>query len=601
MRIVAALATLLAILGVYYYFKEVHLVRLDEAEKAESRLAAIEPEKVDRVLLKRPDSGEVEISKEAGEWRISRPMQAEADREKVDMIIATASGLKKERVIGEVADLSEFGLDAPIWLEFFHEEKAMGVIKLGARNPSGDGVYAQAGGGEEVFLLSRLEAEDLAISFFDLREKRFYRKSAQDLSAFEFAVKDGLRIRAEKDDGGKWTITHPLKAPASSLAVDSLVNKFLHATASGFYDEDIKDLEEYGLDSPFLEFTAYFNGGETGRRMAIGAAAGTDAYYALWPEGHKAVRVAGDQFKTLPGTVIDLRVRELAVFEAREVTGFSIEKKGAAVQVVKVPSADGGAERWMMEKPSRAEADPVQVSRFLTAAKGLEASGFFEDAEGMEAVRAALESPDMIVTIKPAGEPLVLRFSRTPDGKAYYASSSLRDDLMMAPIGNVAALDKGVFELLERRLLKMSSADVWKVRIERLGEVFEVVKNEDGYMLVLPQKARLSANEYSDFLWTILELRFAGVINEGGKDDDPRFDDPVVVISVFGRDGGLLEKVEIARSGVEKEWYASRAWGMPGIYDIDRFFVEDDLTLALEKVSGILAEEPQGGDGLFRR
>jgi len=599
-RLVLAGIMLAALLGGYYLYKEVWLPRKEAEEERTALLLSVEADKVEKIRVSRPGAELVEVIRENGVWRVVKPLEAEADQKVPTRAAKVAQALKAKQDLGETSDLAQFGLDEPVVLEYIHQGTGRrAALRLGGRDMVTGGVYAAAEDKNHVSLLEGITAEALDLSLILLRKRNFFDKEFDDLVAFEFTQEKMGKIRVERGDEGKWRITSPVNAPASTLKVDALAKRFLRVKAVGFHEEQTDDLSGYGLAEPQVKFTAYFARDDSGRSITLGSATQGGAVYALWPDGKKVVRVIEEVLKDLPNSIMDIRSLSLVAFDMTQVTGITIVSESKILELRKRPSRDGSPDLWDIVQPVRTPADPVGISGILNGVNRMEAASFPTSQDVERLAREALEKPEIQVTLDRKGGPINIRFARSPKAGQYWAAAEGNEEILLVGEDAVGRLRKGVFELRERRLLAMRSDDVGKVRIERLGELFEIEKNGDDYMVTKPERIRIRPGEWTEFLWAVLELRFADVVSEDQQaPDDPAFQKAVMAISIFGPDGKLLERVEIAKAIDDDKWYKARLAHRPGLYDVDWFYVEDDITLGLGKLLG-KGDPKESGAGIL--
>ncbi|MDH5477223.1 MAG: DUF4340 domain-containing protein [Nitrospinota bacterium] len=602
-RLAAAVLILAALLGGYYLYKEVWLPGKEAEDKKASLLLSVDAGKVERIRVRETGAEMVEVVRQNGQWRLMAPLETEADQKTANRATLIAEALTFKQDLGQVENLEEFGLDeghAKV-LEFIHQPGGeSATLRLGAREMVGGGLYASVGGANHVYLLDGFTAEGLDLSLILMRKKNFFDREFEDMQALEYSRPGMEKIRIERSGDGEWRITSPVQTQASTMAVDGLAKKFLRMNAIGFHEEDAADLAPYGLDKPRMEFTAYFSKDDSGTKITLGANTPSGAVYALWPDGKKVVRVVQEMAESLPGSIMDLRELSLMSLDITSVTGITVTTEKQRLEIKKKVSADNKPDRWEIIEPVRTLADPVGVSSLLNAARSIKAAAYPGGKEEALLAGKTLEKPDLELRLDTDKGPVTARFSESRNKAKYWAAADGNPEILVVAAEEVKPLRKGVFELRERRLLAMASADVTRVRIERLGETFEIEKNADDYMVILPERARIRHGEWTEFLWTLLELRFAGVISEEKiEDGDPAFGKPAMVITIFGESGEMLERVEIAKSVDDDKWYRARLANRPGLYDVDWFYVEDDVTLGLEKLLG--ADRPgEESQGFFR-
>jgi hypothetical protein len=150
-------------------------VRLRRAEQAAgggrgSKLFAVDPARVREVRVAGAD-GPVRLVRDGAGWRLTAPVEAEADRDAVARLLDTLAGLRRRATsapAGETAgELRFYGLDRPrTRLEIVLDDGRVERLALGDDNGFDGTTFAMPTSGEVVFIPSyaRLDLEQSVTS-----------------------------------------------------------------------------------------------------------------------------------------------------------------------------------------------------------------------------------------------------------------------------------------------------------------------------------------------------------------------------------------------------------------------------------------------------
>ncbi|HTN44040.1 MAG TPA: DUF4340 domain-containing protein, partial [Nitrospiria bacterium] len=167
------LAAVLLLLGVYLVVVEIpHRKKAGEAEQNADRLFKFESADVDTVELRYP-SGLIELRKTPeGQWRLTKPLEVDADQREVQSLITTVADVRYTRVVeDQAANLSEFGLAHPnVDITFTLPDRAERLL-IGDDGPMPSTVYIQKDGDPRVVLAQQWIKGSLTRTAFDFRTK----------------------------------------------------------------------------------------------------------------------------------------------------------------------------------------------------------------------------------------------------------------------------------------------------------------------------------------------------------------------------------------------------------------------------------------------
>jgi hypothetical protein len=209
---------------------------------------------VRRVSLDRRDDTLV-FEKEGDKWRIKGPIDARADKSRIDQVLNSLSALKAKEFADEGgAKLSRFELDHP-WGKvdlYLGDNLEMKSLLLGGTKGKAGDVYAKDVSRDPVFVIPSYFVKQVTKELDDFRDKKLLEFEKDQLK--EIRLTDPLRtIICEKDTTGDWyyyTGKDPVRYPASSSAIDRLVSDLSSLHIQSFVGVQGKTLRPYGLDNP---------------------------------------------------------------------------------------------------------------------------------------------------------------------------------------------------------------------------------------------------------------------------------------------------------------------------------------------------------------
>lgn len=248
------LAAALAGMGAWIWFYEIEGedARV-EAEDAEKQVLQLDRDAVTGVSLTN-SAGTFELVRDAGAWHITSPRALDADREKVEDIIAAAEGLKSVRILKDAAGrLDAFGLAEPAATLTFKTAEGSSTLAIGGAAPFSGQYYVRRGDETDIILvadpLKGLTETDLD----GLRNHKVVDVVARDVRAFTVAG-EGLPGLSARRRGPAW---YADGAGASfrlkKRSIDDLLYDLTQLQAVGFVDDPTA--VDGAFESPRLTLT----------------------------------------------------------------------------------------------------------------------------------------------------------------------------------------------------------------------------------------------------------------------------------------------------------------------------------------------------------
>jgi hypothetical protein len=565
----AALAVILAALGVFYYVYEIRLApEREKVEARKGRIFAAEPAEVTAVEVKR-GAELLKFQREGDGWRMLAPVATRADRGAVEELVTSVITAKADREISaSPASLAEFGLDAPkadVTLTL-KDGKQLG-LQLGGKNPTGVWVYGREPGKSAVVALPDGVLRDATRPVADFRDKTVLAFDRTSVTGVDIATPEE-RLGLQAADG-KWTLTGAAPRPADGDVVSDFLEKLGSARVKEFVAEAPASLQSFGLDRPVrVDVHTGRDKDRATKTLLVGRADATkQGVYAMRPGESSVLLLPEELNKALPRNAAALRDKTVLAFDRDKIARIEIDGPKGTVTLARENN------QWRITAPEALAADQVEAGALIQKLRGLKALAFLsEDGSG---IARHLAKPTLRVTVTDqSGAATTLLLGPSPerrgDQPSAYAAVADRGPLVLV---NAAALDdlgRAVDDLRDRRLLgNLEPKDVQRVTVRR-GDKTAVLerKGEGEWRMAEPAKGAAKSGKVDDLLYTVRGLKWQNVVAPGGE-DPARYglDAPQLEISLGRGDGGEIGTLLVGKRDGDRVYVRTKA--SPTIYALE--------------------------------
>ena len=454
---------------------------------------------VARVELSGAGGPEVAFERRGGDrWQMVTPVEALADRGKVDSFLASLKNLRKSRDAGVVEGPADrFGLGSPRVVKLLGPGGAsapLATLELGdGKSLAGLRYVRPAGGPIVVVDALPLAAADQPAA--DWRERSLL--DASSLDVWRLKIGGPGRDLAAARRGQHWQITGPIQAPGDDGKFEGVVADLtaLHAEdgAKGFVAEGVTDWKKYGLDTPDLTIEVGGGGGPDGKerdektatqvvRVSAPLPGKPDRAYARRDDQDDVILVNPKALASLGKSANDLRSHKVANFDKAKADYLVIRVGTSEHELARTPAG------WAVVRRSGGKVEPVGkadeplVATLLAKLEGLETSEFldpkhypearldapaaavklWEVGSSSEALRAAAEGP--------TGEPTLdlTLGNRNPLAKVVYARSAGDPSTLLAlPEAIMEAFPSGPLAYRDRTVLSQDRFALDRLTVRR--------------------------------------------------------------------------------------------------------------------------------------
>jgi len=332
-------------------------------------------------------------------WKMVAPLEAKADKTKVNDLISTINGAKVKEFIDDTPqDLVKYGLNPPRWrLSFFiGDDRAEKSLLLGDEDTAKGGVHAKRGAMDHVFLVETKLLEKIPQDAGDWRDRMLMAFKREEVEKVEIRTGDDTTAVACVDHCGqipddRWQIKQPMEAKADAVKVRTLLRSLEELKVKTFVAEMAEDLTPYGLANPAAQISIWRKENTDPITVLLGREdADKGGYYLKLAERPAVYLIDTKDYSDLVKKAPDLRDRKLLAFKARDVRKLEIKHADGEVVI------EGDGESWSQIKPAKAKLDAYKVRSLLWKLEDLEfkeewkATVVAADVHGLDTPSAAV-------------------------------------------------------------------------------------------------------------------------------------------------------------------------------------------------------------------
>lgn len=413
---------------------------------------ALDQTQVKRVEVQQGDQVIAVESEGDKGWKIVAPLEAKADKTKVNDLISTINGAKVKEFLDDAPqDLAKYGLNPPRWrLTFFiGDDRAEKSLLLGDEDTAKSGLNAKRGAMDNVFLVETKLLEKLPKELSDWRDRALMVVKRDDMERVE--IRDGdskLEVACVENCGkipdDRWQLKQPLEAKADAVKVRTLLRNLEELKAKSFVSEAATDLSPYGLDHPAAQVHIWLKEKSEPVTILLGREdADKGGRYLKLAERPAVYLIEAKDSADLLKTAPELRDLKLLAFKARDIRKIEVSQPNATVVL------EGDGDTWNQVQPTKAKVEGHKVRSLLWKLEDLE----FKDEWPATAVAPdvhGLEQPAATVTLWGQGGKKLetLKLGKKLEGKDWVYAQIESSPMLYAVDGKILGdLPKGTGDI----------------------------------------------------------------------------------------------------------------------------------------------------------
>jgi hypothetical protein len=520
-----------------------------------TRVVQINRTNVQRITIQNGDSV-IKIKTDGDAWRMTAPVEDDADTTVVDQLLDAVQNLRPEDLISDLGKgekkrqmLKDFGLMKSRLRLRLEGNQMPPEIQFGQDTAVQGRNYLRVGDDDAVYVVENDLKNIVSKSPEDFRDHRMTPFLTTLIDRAIFQVSGGtIEVARDQDN---WQLVRPIKARASNDAVVDVLTKLNQTQISKFVGADkSRNLSSFGLDSPDDILTLY---GGDGKKFEIDIGgpvpSNAQAVYAGIPERNSVVEVDKAFANRLNITPDDLRDRKIARLNSDLIDRITIASSGQ--QTIILAREEN---RWHFLSPMEAPADPTNIGRLIQELNDSEVTEFVSDT-ATDLAKYGLDQPKLSITFSSfasentaesnAGEVVLstLEFGKSENGVTY---GRVREEPYIFSIADQVfdSLPKTKFNFRSLDVVNLKREDLVSVHVEKAGEQpLDLVRGPKGIWELNDLAERQNDSQIQVFLTALTGLRAAFWSGEPSHDTD--FNQPVLAIKIVYKDGDQNRETEI--------------------------------------------------------
>jgi hypothetical protein len=307
-------------------------------------------------------------------WRMTRPLQARADGER---IVDALQQLQTARVTQFItdesnADLGAFGLqpaDLDLWLG--HGTNFVTGIHLG-KNPANDSaqIYAKREGWNAIVTTAKEPFSPWRGSVNDFRDPHLLELTSP---VNEIEVRGGNKFTLQRQGTNDWIIAGE-KFPADAENAQAFIQLLSQLRVAGFVKDVVTspDLQAYGLATPTRQIILLSTVGDTNSVIAqLAFAVQTNGIFVRRTDEDFIYSITAEDFNRLPEAGWEFRQRRIWNFTESEVAQITLHQNGKTRTMI-----HDGSNKWSLAAGSQGMINPPAIEETAHRLGELTAAGW---------------------------------------------------------------------------------------------------------------------------------------------------------------------------------------------------------------------------------
>ena len=361
-------AVFLFLIAVVFLLDFMTRSKSDEEEK----LIGFSSDDVQKITFKKEDGIITFLKDEKGEWLITVPIEAKADKHEVSRLAEDFSELRLERVVEEEPeDLSKYNIPQREITLWYKDKSEPLKILIGMENPLDSTFFAKREDEPRIVLIPGHLKSLMEKKVVDFRQKDVFRFERDEVKSIRLRAKNKQWEALKRED--EWHFEKPVKALAQKSKIDDILDSLSNLKAKEFISEEKNEgeLKKYKLDTPEYEITLGMP--LANQKITFILQKNEDKVYATTSLSSKIISAEEAVLSNLEKEADELREKGVAGFYSWEAYQLYLKKEMLELKVIKDEE-----DKWRFESPEKEAADGEKIMKFIRKMESLEADGFID-------------------------------------------------------------------------------------------------------------------------------------------------------------------------------------------------------------------------------
>lgn len=350
---------------------------------------------------------------------------------------------------------------------------------------------------------------------------KIFPTSKDDIAEYRLVFQDKT-VRVAKTEKG-WKLLEPLVDKGDQMTLDNMAANLTSSITLRVLKEETseKDLEEYGLDKPYMETFAKLADGSVVGPALMGDMSPFGGYVYMRKPGDKNIYLANALFrKGLDKSLYELRDKIVLHFDEKMLKEIVLAAPGERVKAVKDERG-----MWSIAHPKELPVDyEVMKNMFLALRDGRIKRFVEEEAESLEPY--GLKVPAYRYTFSPLddGSTATLLIGKSLEmGEGVYAKYQNSPKVFALGGELWDKLPKSLYGFRRKHIISFSNRDIRKIEIEQKGLKLVSERNEeDEWSITSPRKLEGGYYEIHSYMYAVKDIEALRFI-QGSSDNAPEY------------------------------------------------------------------------------
>lgn len=564
LRTTLVLLVLAVGLGVWIKFFESKKPNTVEAERQAGNVVNFDREKLEGIAIQNGDD-RIELQRQNGKWRLTQPVQDQADGAAVDNLISDIENWRKDgavpakEVTADKGRMNEFGLVQPKLRLRLIAPDGPPEILFGKDTAFEGKMYVRFADSKDVFIAPQNVRADISKKPDDFRDRKLTDLTTAQVTRAVLKSPAGEIELLKKSE--HWEIVKPLQARGDDQKISDLLAQVTNARVQEFVGDDKGDLHAYGLSEPRGSITIYGADGKEGCTLQIGTAAEKikDAVYVRYLPRQAVYALPKKSEELLTIRPNDLRDRHLLRLDTNNLDRINIEASGQPKTILARQK-----QNWTIASQNNQPANSDEVRRLIDTLNEQQVSKFVADTAS-ELPKDGLDQPQLRLTFSSfasentaetgAGEHpfLTLSFGKI-EGSEVYARVGEEPFIVATDHQLLGKIWVDPWQWQELSIFRFKPEQIHRLSRVMEGEESVVRSGAKDWKWIKGQGA-IDAADLQSLLNTLASLRAVRWV--GAAAPAQGFEKPLLVITfTTSADDKTLHKLTIGNRTEDGMWYA---------------------------------------------
>jgi len=345
-------AVFLALAAFVYFYEIKGEKKREEAAEKEKKVFQFDEKDIPSIDIKTPQE-EIVLQRDKDAWKLTKPIEAKADKSTADSIASDIASAKIERNLDEQnVNWKTYGLDPPpVRVTAKLNNGKAHEIELGEKDFTDFSVFARIPGQNKVLVLPASLLTSANKKLFDFRDKSVVEFQRDQVKGMTIAVK-GKEYSFEKS-GEDWLVKEPFQSRGDRGEINSILSDLEFAKVEEFVQPPTSDLKNYGLKAPEIKVDLLLGENRARKTLLVGKKVDSQ-YYAKDESREPVFKIKEDLYKKLDLDPQKIRDKKVVRFERNDINQIEVKLQDKVFAFSK-----GTDEKWKVDKPEAYKGKPA--------------------------------------------------------------------------------------------------------------------------------------------------------------------------------------------------------------------------------------------------